>query len=458
MARRIPRNTLLISFGFVFVYSAFDSLTDIEEAIIEGYKKDGHNFAGSGYYVLAAFNIAFAVFAFTVPLIIDLIGFKKSLLISALIFLLFMASNIVPIDFVVYPFACLCGLCTSLLWSSGFAVLSASCERQDVALNATIFYWSAQFSYCAGSLYIFLVTYFSPTTSDYVTKRDRILFTCGFTIFSSFSFILFHFVKVPTERLLSSDLKTSVSTSLQDAKNNVLSLVKNLNFSAIFLIFLFTGISQSFMTGVYSSCMIHTLDFNKNDIDAKSMVGLSGLLLGAGEIVSGCVKTLLLWRTQSPRVREMLCLLAYTVFNTSHYLIYINLKDNSPYENTHGSTLFATPNPYLAVTCSFLIGLADFVYQSELFAIIGEVSGSNEKKAAVATMFYSFLQGVGGMSGFIYAGNSGLMFQLAVLVVINFFCILIFILRDKSRSEGPFRPGHTFANEEGGVEYSPFSD
>ena len=458
MVQRVPKNTLLISFGFVFVYSAFDSLTDIEEAIIEGYKRDGHRFSGSGYYVLAAFNISFAVFAVMVPLIIDLIGFRKSLLFSSLIFLLFMASNIVPIDFIVYMFACLCGLCTSLLWSSGFAVLAASCEYQYVALNATIFYWSAQFSYCAGSLYIFLVTYLSPSTSDYLNEKDRFIFTSGFTIFSSFSFILFYFVQVPSERLLSSDFRSSFSSSIHNARRNAVSLIRNLNFSCIFIIFLFTGVSQSFMTGVYSSCIIHTLDFNKNEIDAKSMVGLSGLFLGLGEIVSGSLKTCLLWKSRSPRVREILCLIAYSLFNSSHYLIYLNLRDNSPYDNTYGSTLFNSPVPYLAITCSFLIGLADFVYQSELFAIIGEVSGSDERKAAVATMFYSFLQGIGGMSGFVYAGNTGLSFQLAVLVVLNFLSILIFILRNKSKSSEPFLSGRTIANEEGATDYSIFSD
>ena len=188
------------------------------------------------------------------------------------------------------------------------------------------------------------------------------------------------------------------------------------------------------MTGVYSTSIAHTLNFNKYKVDSKAMVGLSGIGLGCGEVLSGFFKTSLLYNNSCLKRRMRLCLAAYIFFNISHFLILLNLPDETPYEDSYKSSFFSSsPSPFLAIVCSFLIGLSDFVYQSELFATIGEIAANDAAISGTATAFYSFLQGLGGMSAFLYAGSTGLLFQISILAILNFMSILIFLFRDKSK-------------------------
>ena len=434
-SQRVPRNTFIISFGFFFMYSAFDSMADIEESIIEGFKADGNSFSGSGYYVLSVFNVSFAVCAFFTPILMEMLGFKPGLFLCSVVFTLFMAAHIYPVTIVVYSSAVLIGLCTSLLWSTGFALLSISCLQEHIALNATIFYLTAQLSYALGSLYIFVVLFLDPSSADHVSNKSRIISVSGFTLFSTVGLITFQLASVPqniTSGRRSYDLAGFKQLLLRSFKTGF-ALGKDINFTCICVIFLFTGLSQSFMTGVYNTSIAHTLAFNGNKVDSKAMVGLSGVALGCGEVLSGLFKVFLLSNSSNISRRMRLCVAAFITFNVSHLLILLNLPDETPYQDSYGEGYIASsPNPYIAVICSFLIGLADFVYQSELFATIGEIGGSNEAITGTATVFYSFLQGIGGMSAFLYAGSTGLLFQISILAALNFVSVLIFLFRDKS--------------------------
>ncbi|XP_075256394.1 UNC93-like protein MFSD11 [Convolutriloba macropyga] len=442
---KVPKNTMIISLGFFFMYSAFDSMTDIEESIIEGFQDGGHSFTGSGYYVLSVFNVSFAICAFFTPVLMDILGFKISLLVCAVSFTLFIGSHFYPIAAIVYPLSVLVGITTSLLWSTGFALLSVSCRQEYVALNATIFYLTAQFSYALGSLYIFTVLYLDPSSADDISDKSRIISIAGYTAFSVIGLFTFQLASVPSDYVSSQERSYNLQT-MKDVFGRALKtgfdLLKDRNFSCICIIFLFTGLSQSFMTGVYNTSIAHTLSFNDNKIDSKAMVGLSGVALGCGEVISGFFKVFLLSNSSSLKRRMRLCLAAFICFNTSHFMIILNLPDETPYKDSYSSAyISSSPNPYIAVICSFLIGLSDFVYQSELFATIGELGGTNEAVLGMATVFYSFLQGIGGMSAFLYAGSTGLLFQISILAVLNFFSILVFLFRDKAKQilEGPLK-------------------
>ena len=435
---KIPKNTFVISLGFFFMYSAFDPMSDLEESIVEGFTNDGNSFYGSGYLVLSVFMFSFGLCAIFTPILMDLLRFKGGLFFCSTIFTLFVASNFYPIPVVVYSLAFLLGVCTSLLWSTGFALLSLSCAPDHIALNATVFWLASQMSYGLGSLYIFIVLSETPSSTEFITSNSRIISVAGLTVFSILGVISFQLVSVPGDSMSTSIQSHSfgfqyLKDSLKRSIGTAFGLVKDVNFSCLCFIFLFTGLSQRFMS-VYNTSFAHTLAFNNYKVDSKAMVGLSGLAFGSGEVTSGLFKLFLLSNGSSMSRRMRLCLVAFLLFNTSHFLIILNLPDATPYEDSYNRGYINTsPNPYIALTCSFLIGASDSIYQSELFAIIGEIGGLYENITGMATVFYNFLQGIGGMANYLYAGSTGLLFQLSILVALNFLSILIFLFRNKSR-------------------------
>ena len=92
--------------------------------------------------------------------------------------------------------------------------------------------------------------------------------------------------------------------------------------------FVYTGMIGTFYNGVYGSALGFTTDFGSQ---AKSMVGLHGIVLGIGETLGG-----LLFFTFGHRFvrhgREVVVLVGFFLHLISFILIFINLPPDSPYQ------------------------------------------------------------------------------------------------------------------------------
>ena len=54
------------------------------------------------------------------------------------------------------------------------------------------------------------------------------------------------------------------------------------SYDLLFWFFLFSGIELTFFSGVYGTCISNNIHFGD---DAKGLIGISGMFIGAGEII-----------------------------------------------------------------------------------------------------------------------------------------------------------------------------
>lgn len=69
-------------------------------------------------------------------------------------------------------------------------------------------------------------------------------------------------------------------------------------------------------------------------------------------------------------------------------MIFLNLPNNSPFGDTDEKA-FIKSNAFIAIFCSFLLGLGDACYNTQIYSILGDVYADN---SAPAFAIFKFIQ------------------------------------------------------------------
>ncbi|KAK8743642.1 hypothetical protein OTU49_001181 [Cherax quadricarinatus] len=175
--------------------------------------------------------------------------------------------------------------------------------------------------------------------------------------------------------------------------------------------FFYTGIELSFFSGVYSACLSSTLRFP----DPKRLVGLSGMFIGAGEILGGGVFGIFGSKTVKYG-RDPIVLLGYLIHMVCFFLIFMNLPTESPLTNTKSPSFLplGQPSEVIAMMCSFLLGFGDACFNTQIYSILGTVYEDN---SGPAFALFKFTQSLSAAACFFYSSVFELYWHLAVLVV-----------------------------------------
>ncbi|XP_050053534.1 UNC93-like protein MFSD11 isoform X3 [Aphis gossypii] len=180
--------------------------------------------------------------------------------------------------------------------------------------------------------------------------------------------------------------------------------------------FFFTGLHLSFYAGVYSSSIGFTERMGSN---RKQLVGLSGLLIGCGEILGGLLfgifgqKTFDNNTTSKGLSHSAVIALGFIINIVAYGLIFINLPDDSPFGDTIAKS-FINPNQSLAMFCGFLLGFGDSCINTQLYNIIGLKYSEN---SAPPMALYNFVQSIAAAASFYYSNYFGIYVQLILLMV-----------------------------------------
>lgn len=170
-----------------------------------------------------------------------------------------------------------------------------------------------------------------------------------------------------------------------------------------------TGLELSFYSGVYSPSIGFTLGFGES---AKQLVGLSGICIGLGEVIGGVTFGLLGKRTIRFG-RDPIVLAGFVVHVIAFFLIFMNLPTNAPLGDTTDISYLNPPLAYVALVCSFLLGLGDACFNTQVYSMLGGVFAS---QSAAAFALFKFVQSVGAAASFIYSSYCGLNTHLLILV------------------------------------------
>lgn len=148
---------------------------------------------------------------------------------------------------------------------------------------------------------------------------------------------------------------------------------------------------------------------------AKQLVGLSGIFIGVGEVVGG-VTFGLLGKKTIRYGRDPIVIAGFVVHILAFGLIFMNLPDNAPLGDTNLVSYFNPPLAYVAIICSFLLGLGDACFNTQVYSMLGGVFSS---QSTAAFALFKFTQSVGAAASFLYSSYCGLRIQIAILVVLG---------------------------------------
>lgn len=182
----------------------------------------------------------------------------------------------------------------------------------------------------------------------------------------------------------------------------------------------YTGLELTFFSGVYGTCIGAV---NKFGTEEKSLIGLSGIFIGIGEILGGSLFGLL---SKNDRFgRNPVVLLGILVHFVAFYLIFLNMPADAPIAPVEGtsSNAYIRSSKEVAILCSFLLGLGDSCFNTQLLSILGFLYADD---SAPAFAVFKFVQSICAAVAFFYSNYLLLHWQLLVMVTFGFFGTISF--------------------------------
>ncbi|XP_053707742.1 UNC93-like protein MFSD11 isoform X2 [Synchiropus splendidus] len=438
MADRRTFNVVILGVGFLFVFTAFTTCGNIEQTIVKSLQNETFN--GSGYHSL---GIIYGVFSFSnllAPMFVSIVGPKLTMFLSGLLYSGYIAVFIVPYTWSFYFTSVLIGIGAAMLWTAQGQFLVENSEASTINRNTGVFWALLQCSMLFGNLYIYLDWNGKSEISE-SSRKNIFLSLLVASILGTLSFLIlkkdFHEEDILTEdegqSLLSGPVmyKHRANTALQDAKLEFRTILQLVNTRTIFLLspcMAYSGLELSFYSGVYGTCIGATTQFGNK---AKGLIGISGIVVGIGEIVGGGLFGLLCKNSHFRRTSVVF--LGMVVHFIAFYLIFLNIPGDAPvvFSTTTQTTPFLTPSASVALLCSFLLGLGDSCFNTQLYSILGCVYA---EQSTPAFAIFKFIQSVFAAVAFFYSGYLLLMWQLLLMVVLGFTGTLCFFIVERMQN------------------------
>ncbi len=238
-------------------------------------------------------------------------------------------------------------------------------------------------------------------------------------------------------------LLTRVKNGLQislDTAIETRQLVTSLQAVLLIIVYLYTGIVQSFFMVIYGTCVGQTLYFGK---DAKWLAGVSGIFLGAGQVSAAVFRLAFsaLYLAKKPTAKCLqlfYVIVGFNLFSIAMLLIFLYLPDESPNMATN-EVSFLEPNKFVALLSSFLLGFSDCFFQTEVFNYIGAAFTASTPSAMA---MFSFFQAVGGTFVFLYTYyfQFSLRAQVFIMEALSLSSLIVFFINNYLRSNTEASP------------------
>ncbi|XP_015227572.1 PREDICTED: UNC93-like protein MFSD11 isoform X1 [Cyprinodon variegatus] len=435
MADRRTYNVVILGVGFLFIFTAFTTCGNVEQTVVKSLKNS--TFSGSGYHSL---GIIYGVFSFSnllAPTVVTVIGAKLTMFLSGLLYSGYIAVFIMPSTWSFYLTSVLIGVGAALLWTAQGSFLVENSEASTINRNTGMFWALLQCSMLFGNLYIYLDWNGKSEISE-SSRRNIFLFLLVASILGTLSFLVLR-TSHHEEEMLSEEegqsllstrtmYKNRANTALQDTKTEFQTILQLLKTKTIILLspcMVYSGLELSFYSGVYGTCIGATAHFGEA---AKGLIGISGIVVGIGEIVGGGLFGLLCKNSRFRRTSVVF--LGMVVHFIASYLIFLNIPEDAPvvFESTTQKNPFLSPSASIALLCSFLLGLGDSCFNTQLYSILGYVYA---EQSMPAFAIFKFIQSVSAAVAFFYSGYLLLTWQLLLLVLLGFIGTLCFFVVER---------------------------
>lgn len=438
MADKRTFNVVILGVGFLFIFTAFTTCGNVEQTVVKSLQNE--SFTGSGYHSL---GIIYGVFSFSnlfAPTVVAVIGPKITMFLSGLLYSGYIAVFIIPSTWSFYLTSVLIGMGAAMLWTAQGHFLVENSDASTINRNTGMFWALLQCSMLFGNLYIYFDWNGRTEISD-SSRKNIFLSLLVASILGTLSFLVLrknhHDEEMLSEEEGQSLLSTRVmykdraNTAVQDAKSEFKTILQLLKSKTILLLspcMAYSGLELSFYSGVYGTCIGATTQFG---VAAKGLIGISGIVVGFGEIVGGGLFGLLCKNNRFRRTSVVF--LGMVVHFVAIYLIFLNIPDDAPivFNTTTQSKPYLAPSVSIALLCSFLLGLGDSCFNTQLYSILGCVYAEHSTPAFA---IFKFIQSVFAAVAFFYSGYLLLKWQLLLMVILGFTGTLCFFVVERTQN------------------------
>ncbi|XP_077897724.1 UNC93-like protein MFSD11 isoform X4 [Ictidomys tridecemlineatus] len=352
-------NIVILGVAFMFMFTAFQTCGNVAQTVIRSLNST--DFHGSGYTSMAIIYGVFSASNLITPSVVAIVGPQLSMFASGLFYSMYIAVFIQPFTWSFYTASVFIGIAAAVLWTAQGNCLTINSDEHTIGRNSGIF-WALLQSRSAQNNMTKAVDAFKKSLKLCVTKEMLLL---------------------------------SVTTA-------------------------YTGLELTFFSGVYGTCIGA---INRFGTEEKSLIGLSGIFIGIGEILGGSLFGLL---SKNNRFgRNPVVLLGILVHFIAFYLIFLNMPGDAPIAPVEGtnSNAYIRSSKEVAILCSFLLGLGDSCFNTQLLSILGFLYSED---SAPAFAIFKFVQSICAAVAFFYSNYLLLHWQLLVMVVFGFFGTISF--------------------------------
>lgn len=397
-------NVFHVTFCFLFYMTSYITISNTQKYLLESIKKDHNDYNADGYIGLCIVYFFTAFANWLAPSVIMGLGPRMTLFTGMLINTLYVLQFLSNIDILFYIASAFCGVASAFVWSSEANYMILNSDENTVARNSAIFWGTIQLGEVIGNMYMLFVV-----KSDTISEQQRDMLFYVMIGISGLGTLLTVTLRKPVyegEKL--EPLNAFVrATKLFITRDMLLISVTSF----------YSGLEMSFYVGVYTSAMGFT---NKLDEKSTTLVAMSGILIGVGEVVGGLIFGFLgnkvLSRGKYPIVifGTLIQIIAFTI-------TFINLPNSSTDGPSDDNAVIAS-SVSLGYLCAFLLGFGDCCIITQIYGIIGSVYA---KESASAFPIYTFVQCFAAAIGFFYTpiklyGILIILYIFAVFGVVSF--------------------------------------
>ncbi|XP_039754146.1 UNC93-like protein MFSD11 [Pararge aegeria] len=405
-------NVILLGFGFMFVFTAFQTMGNIEKTILDSITQDDPNFVGDGYTSLAIIYATLALCNWMAPSIITITGPRGAMMIGAVTYLFFIITFLFPRTWLLYVASVMIGAGAAAIWTGQGNYLTLNSDAETISRNSGVFWAMLQCSLFFGNLFVF-IKFQGKTHIDLETRN--VVFG-ALTAVCVVGMVFLMMLRPARRTPVLDDVKSEIvpvqeAEGPMEAFRGALRLFCTGDMILLSAAFVYTGVELSFFSGVYSPSIGFTLAMGDN---AKQLVGLSGVFIGLGEVLGGALFGILGSKT-TRWGRDPVVIMGYLIHMTSFFLIFINLPNAAPFGDTMDVS-YIGPSPYLAMFCSFLLGFGDACYNTQIYSILG---GKYADNSTSAFALFKFTQSLAAAACFFYSSRAPLSVQLGVLAILG---------------------------------------
>ncbi|NXN12568.1 MFS11 protein, partial [Indicator maculatus] len=421
-------NIIILGLSFMFIFTAFQTCGNIAQTVITNLNST--DFHGSGYTSMSIIYGVFSASNLISPSVVALVGPQLSMVVSGVFYSLYIAVFIQPATWAFYTASVFIGIAAAVLWTAQGNCLTVNSDENTIGRNSGVFWALLQSSLFFGNLYI----YFAWQGKTHISESDRRTVFIALTVISLVGTVLFFLIrkqedtKAPGEEDSANEILGDSSSAQNRLTRAVAAFKKSIKLSFTKEILLlsvttaYTGLELTFFSGVYGTCIGAVNRFGSEE---KSLIGLSGIFTGVGEILGGGIFGLL---SKSNRFgRNPIVMLGILVHFIAFYLIFFNMPNDAPIAPMEGTddVAYMIPSKEVAIFCSFLLGLGDSCFNTQLLSILGFLYSED---SAPAFAIFKFVQSICAAVAYFYSNYFLLQWQLLIMVVVGFFGTITFFL------------------------------